>query len=99
MARVYVSSVIDAPAARVWERIRDFNALPRWHPRIRDSRMQEMVDEVRDEGARAVIVLSHNGMDVDIKMASRVRGCCMLVYSCWALATADDSDSSTTSRP
>jgi hypothetical protein len=40
MARVYVSSVIDAPVARVWERIRDFNALPRWHPRIRDSRIE-----------------------------------------------------------
>jgi len=39
MPRVYVSSVIDAPAAKVWERIRDFNALPRWHPRIRDSRI------------------------------------------------------------
>lgn len=45
-----------------------------WSFGIRDNRMQEMVDEVRDEGARAVIVLSHNGMDVDIKMASRVRG-------------------------
>ncbi len=41
MARVYVSSVIDAPAARVWERVRDFNALPRWHPRIRDSRIED----------------------------------------------------------
>ena len=40
MPRVYVSSVIDAPAARVWERVRDFNALPRWHPRIRDSRIE-----------------------------------------------------------
>lgn len=40
MARVYISSVIDAPAARVWERIRDFNGLPRWHPRIRDSRIE-----------------------------------------------------------
>jgi len=40
MPRVYVSSVIDAPAAKVWERIRDFNALPRWHPRIRDSRIE-----------------------------------------------------------
>jgi hypothetical protein len=40
MARVYVSSVIDAPAAKVWERVRDFNALPRWHPRIRDSRIE-----------------------------------------------------------
>ena len=41
MARVYVSSVINAPAAKVWERIRDFNALPRWHPRIRDSRIED----------------------------------------------------------
>lgn len=41
MARVYVSSVINAPAARVWERVRDFNALPRWHPRIRDSRIED----------------------------------------------------------
>ena len=40
MARVYVSSVIDAPVARVWERVRDFNGLPRWHPRIRDSRIE-----------------------------------------------------------
>jgi uncharacterized protein YndB with AHSA1/START domain len=40
MARVYVSSVIDAPAARVWERVRDFNAMPRWHPRIRESRIE-----------------------------------------------------------
>jgi uncharacterized protein YndB with AHSA1/START domain len=40
MPRVYVSSVIDAPAGRVWERVRDFNGLPRWHPRIADSRIE-----------------------------------------------------------
>lgn len=40
MARVFVSSVIDAPPAKVWERVRDFNGLPRWHPRIRDSRIE-----------------------------------------------------------
>jgi uncharacterized protein YndB with AHSA1/START domain len=40
MARVFVSSVIDAPAAKVWERVRDFNGLPRWHPRIRESRIE-----------------------------------------------------------
>lgn len=40
MARVYTSSVIDAPVAKVWERVRDFNALPRWHPAIRDSRIE-----------------------------------------------------------
>ncbi|MCY4463001.1 MAG: SRPBCC family protein [Albidovulum sp.] len=41
MARVYTSSVIGASATRVWERVRDFNALPRWHPRIRDSRIED----------------------------------------------------------
>lgn len=41
MARVYVSSVIQAPASRVWERIRDFNGLPKWHPLIRDSRIED----------------------------------------------------------
>jgi uncharacterized protein YndB with AHSA1/START domain len=40
MARVYVSSIIDAPVAKVWEKVRDFNALPRWHPGIRDSRIE-----------------------------------------------------------
>jgi hypothetical protein len=40
MARVYISSVIDAPTAKVWEKLRDFNALPRWHPAIRDSRIE-----------------------------------------------------------
>ncbi|MCY4589792.1 MAG: SRPBCC family protein [Alphaproteobacteria bacterium] len=41
MARVYVSSVVDAPAQRVWERVRDFNGLPRWHPRIAESHIEE----------------------------------------------------------
>ena len=40
MARIYISSIIDAPAARVWERVRDFNGMPRWHPRIRESRIE-----------------------------------------------------------
>ena len=41
---------------------------------IRDERMQEMVDEVREQGADLVVVLSHNGFDVDKKMAGKVRG-------------------------
>ena len=41
---------------------------------IRDERMQEMVDEVRDMGEEVVVVLSHNGFDVDKKMAARVSG-------------------------
>ncbi|WP_375570508.1 SRPBCC family protein [Ahrensia marina] len=48
MARVYISSVIDVPATQVWERVRDFNGLPRWHPSIRDSRIEngEPADKV-----------------------------------------------------
>ncbi len=48
MPRVYISSIIDAPAARVWDRVRDFNGLPRWHPLIRDSRIEngEPADKV-----------------------------------------------------
>ena len=41
---------------------------------IRDRRMQEMVDEVRAQGAGLVVVLSHNGFDVDRQMAARVQG-------------------------
>ena len=40
----------------------------------RDDSMQKWVDEARGKGAQVVVVLSHNGMDVDLKMASRVRG-------------------------
>jgi hypothetical protein len=40
MVRLYVSSVIDAAADTVWSRIRDFNALPLWHPAIADSRIE-----------------------------------------------------------
>jgi hypothetical protein len=32
--------VINAPVAKVWSRIRDFNALPDWHPAIADSRIE-----------------------------------------------------------
>ena len=41
MVRVFVSSVINAEAEKVWERVRDFNGLPKWHPRIRDSRIED----------------------------------------------------------
>ncbi len=48
MVKVYTSSVIDAPADHVWARIRDFNALPEWHPAIADSRIEnnEPADKV-----------------------------------------------------
>lgn len=49
--------------------------IPDWTFGIRDSDLQELVDEIRgNEKPDAVIVLSHNGMDVDVKMASKVSG-------------------------
>lgn len=45
-----------------------------WEFGIQDQNMQKMVDEARGKGAQVVVVLSHNGMDVDLKMASRVTG-------------------------
>ena len=49
--------------------------IPNWSFGIREDDMQELIDSIRvNEKPDAVIVLSHNGMDVDIKMASRVTG-------------------------
>ena len=45
-----------------------------WGFGIQDENLQKVVDEARGKGAQLVVVLSHNGMDVDLKMASRVRG-------------------------
>jgi sulfur-oxidizing protein SoxB len=48
--------------------------VPDWSFGIQDDNMQKIVDEARGKGAQVVVVLSHNGMDVDLKMASRVAG-------------------------
>ncbi len=48
--------------------------IPDWTMGIQDEEMQKVVNEARGKGARVVVVLSHNGMDVDLKMASRVTG-------------------------
>ncbi len=45
-----------------------------WSFGIRDAQCQSMVDALRDQGAELVVVLSHNGMDVDLKMAQHVSG-------------------------
>jgi sulfur-oxidizing protein SoxB len=45
-----------------------------WSFGIRDEQMQTMVDQVRADGAQVVVILSHNGMDTDLKMASRITG-------------------------
>jgi sulfur-oxidizing protein SoxB len=48
--------------------------VPDWTFGIQDENLQKVVDEARKKGAQVVVVLSHNGMDVDLKMASRVSG-------------------------
>lgn len=41
MPTVTISSVIDAPVEKVWARIRDFNGLPSWHPRMVGSHIED----------------------------------------------------------
>jgi S-sulfosulfanyl-L-cysteine sulfohydrolase len=48
--------------------------VPDWTFGIQEEHLQKMVDEVRGKGAQVVVLLSHNGMDVDLKLASRVSG-------------------------
>ena len=48
--------------------------VPDWTFGIQEKALQQRIDEVREKGAKAVVLLSHNGIDVDLKLASRVRG-------------------------
>jgi S-sulfosulfanyl-L-cysteine sulfohydrolase len=49
--------------------------IPDWQFGIQEQRLQQTVNEIRQQKkADAVILLSHNGMDVDLKLASRVNG-------------------------
>ena len=48
--------------------------VPDWRFGVQEEHLQAMVDGVRAKGVQAVVLLSHNGMDVDLKLASRVRG-------------------------
>ncbi|SFK99508.1 thiosulfohydrolase SoxB [Methylorubrum salsuginis] len=45
-----------------------------WSFGIREEDVQASVDKARKEGADLVVLLSHNGFDVDRKLASRVKG-------------------------
>ena len=45
-----------------------------WRFGIEERRLQGVVQEARSKGAAIVVLLSHNGMDVDLKLASRVTG-------------------------
>jgi S-sulfosulfanyl-L-cysteine sulfohydrolase len=48
--------------------------VPDWTFGIQEGRLQKLVDEARAAGASAVVLLSHNGLQIDLKLASRVRG-------------------------
>ncbi|HWM43233.1 MAG TPA: thiosulfohydrolase SoxB [Burkholderiales bacterium] len=48
--------------------------VPDWTFGIQEGLLQRRIDEVREKGAKAVVLLSHNGMHVDLKLAGRVRG-------------------------
>ena len=47
---------------------------PDWTFGIQEENLQKTIDEVKAKGAKVVVLLSHNGMDVDLKLASRVSG-------------------------
>jgi sulfur-oxidizing protein SoxB len=47
---------------------------PNWTFGIQEENLQKTIDEVKSKGAKVVVLLSHNGMDVDLKLASRVSG-------------------------
>lgn len=48
--------------------------VPDWTFGIQEENLQSVINEARGKGAKVVVLLSHNGMDVDLKLASRVRG-------------------------
>jgi sulfur-oxidizing protein SoxB len=48
--------------------------VPEWTFGIQEENLQPLVDGARAKGAQVVVLLSHNGMDVDLKLASRVTG-------------------------
>ena len=48
--------------------------VPEWTFGIQEEGLQKAVDDARAKGAQVVVLLSHNGMDVDLKVASRVTG-------------------------
>ena len=52
---------------------------PDWKFGIDEARLQAVVEEVRKKGAQVVMLLSHNGMDIDLKLASRVSGIDMIL--------------------
>lgn len=52
---------------------------PDWEFGIDEARLQAVVNEVRNKGVQVVVLLSHNGMDIDLKLAGRVSGIDMIL--------------------
>ncbi|HEV8096252.1 MAG TPA: thiosulfohydrolase SoxB [Burkholderiales bacterium] len=48
--------------------------VPDWTFGIQEAQLQKKIEEARAKGAQIVVLLSHNGMDVDLKLARRARG-------------------------
>jgi sulfur-oxidizing protein SoxB len=48
--------------------------VPEWTFGIQEAELQTLVNEVRTKGAQVVALLSHNGSDIDLKLAGRVTG-------------------------
>ena len=45
-----------------------------WQFGIQEERLQELINEARGKGAQVVVLLSHDGLELDLKLASRVTG-------------------------
>ena len=66
MARVYVSTVLPHTIDQVWHRIRDFNAMPDWHPNILESRIEG------DEPADRVGCVRNFVLSPDVRIRERL---------------------------
>jgi sulfate thiol esterase SoxB len=53
--------------------------VPDWRFGIEEMHLQAVVDQARREGAQVVVLLSHNGMDIDLKLATRITGIDMIL--------------------
>lgn len=61
MARVYVSSLIEAPIDQVWDLIGDFNSLPAWHPFVADCQIEDGLPSAQIGCIRAIEVKEDGG--------------------------------------
>lgn len=63
MPRPYASAIVPAPAADVWQLVRDFNGLPGWHPGIAASELTS--GTAAEVGAMRRLTLSDGGTVVE----------------------------------